>query len=395
MAFVLVVSGHVPSTCAAGAIKVGIATCYTGPPGKYGKEATNAFEMAAKEINGAGGVLGRTIEFTTRDTKFKADISLTMAKELVMAEKVDVLVGTISSAAALAISGYAKAEKVPFIAWIAGTERLTGELGHRYVFAILPNTIMFARSLAKSDAARPYTKYWICASDYEYGHVMAERYWSAMKALKPEVEKVGESWFKTGEPDLAPYLTAILAAKPESLIMITGGADITNFMKAAKTIGFAERIPVSVPLLGHSMFAPLGLEAPEGIRGNLHYFWYYPDIPSNKAFVKKYRDAYGAYPGFPAFNGYVTARFIAEAFKRAGSVDTEKFIDALEGLEIDSPIGKIAIRAYDHQAIVPIHVGVTKRVPEYDFLIMSDLVTAPGEEIMPTIEEIKKARGEQ
>ena len=95
------------------AIKVGIIDCYSGPPAVYAKDALNGFKLALEEIN-KEGVLGRKIEFTTRDTKFKMDIGLSMAKELIMREGVDILVGTISSAVALAVSDLAYKEKVPF-----------------------------------------------------------------------------------------------------------------------------------------------------------------------------------------------------------------------------------------------------------------------------------------
>jgi branched-chain amino acid transport system substrate-binding protein len=125
----------------------------------------------------------------------------------------------------------------------------------------------------------------------------------------------------------------------------------------------------------------------------MDYHFYYPDTPANKAFVKAFQDAYGAPPGFPAFHAYITAHFIANAFKKAGAVDKEKFVNALEGMVVDSPAGKIEMRACDHQAVLPMYLGVTKKVPQYDFLISSNIVTLPGKDIMPSCEEIKKARG--
>jgi len=93
-------------------IKVGILDTYTGPPAVYGQDALNGFKLALSEIN-KKGVLGTKIEYTNRDEKFKVDIALSMAKELVMNEKVDILVGTINSGVALAVSDFAKTEKVP------------------------------------------------------------------------------------------------------------------------------------------------------------------------------------------------------------------------------------------------------------------------------------------
>src|SRR4030043_2114101 len=122
-------------------IKVGILDSYSGPPAVYGNDALNGFKLALNDIN-KKGVLGTKIEFTTRDDKFKVDIGLSAAKELVMLEKVDLLVGTINSAVSLAVSDYAKAEKIPFIVWISKSEKITGEKGHRYVFLTAENTLI-------------------------------------------------------------------------------------------------------------------------------------------------------------------------------------------------------------------------------------------------------------
>ncbi len=382
-----------PLSSAAKPIKIGIIDCYSGPPAMFCKEALNGFKLALNEIN-KKGVLGTKIEFTTRDTKFKVDIGLSMAKELVMRENVDILVGIISSGVAMAVSNYVKGEKVPLIVWIAKSERITGEKGHRYVFSTGENTYMAGKAGGAALAKKPFVKYWIAGDDYEYGHAIADAAWRNLKRLKPEVELIGQSWWKVGEPDLVPYITAIIAAKPDAVIFAAGGASMVNVMKTTKATGMSERIPGWIHTATEiAILRALGAGAPEGFLGTTDYLFYHPDTPANRGFVKAFKDAYGNPPGFPAFHGYITAHFIAEALKKAGSRDKERFIDALEGLTIDSPAGDIEMRACDHQAVLPIFMGATKKVPEYDFLICSDITTLTDDEVMPSCEEIKKARG--
>jgi branched-chain amino acid transport system substrate-binding protein len=375
-------------------IKVGIIDCYSGPPGAYANDALNGFKLALEEIN-KKGVLGSKIEFTTRDTKFKVDIGLNMAKELVMRENVDVLAGTINSGVALAVSeGVSKKEKVPFIVWISKSEKITGALGHRYVFSTVENTAMAGKAGAVGLSKKPYVKYWIAGDDYEYGHAIADAVWKNLKALKPDVQKIGESWWKIGEPDLVPYLTSITAAKPDAAIFATGGASMANCLKALKATGFAAKIPSWIhTAVDYAVLKALGTDAAEGVMGTNTYLFYYPETPENKAFVKAFKDRYGTPPGFPAFDGYLTAEFIAEAYKKAGKIDKEKFVDALEGLKVKNPVGgMVEMRACDHQTVFPMYLGTTKKVPEYNFLIASDITTLPGNEIMPTCEEILESR---
>jgi len=206
---------------------------------------------------------------------------------------------------------------------------------------------------------------------------------------------MGQTWWKIGEPDFTPYITAIISAKPDALILCTGGASNIPFLKASLATGFNKKVPFYLHTITElATIRPLGLEAPEGILGTSNYLFYYPDTPENKAFVAEFRKAYDRYPTVGAFYGYLASQFIFEGYKKAGSLDKEKFIDAVAGMTVDSPVGKITIRAFDHQAMLPMFMGTTKKVPEYDFLISADNITIPAEEVMPTIEEVKKARGE-
>ena len=384
-----------PAHAQAKNIKVGVIDCYSGPPALFGKDALNGFKLALEDIN-AKGVLGKKIEFTTRDTKFKVDLALNFAKELVLREDVDILVGTINSGAALAVSeAVAKREKVPFIAWISKSENITGKKGHRYVFSAGENTAMAGKSGGVALSTKPFVKYWIAGDDYEYGHAIADAAWRNLKAKKPEVQLIGKSWWKPGEPDLIPYITSILAAKPDAVIFATGGASMANIMKAVKATGMAEKVGIYIhSAIDYAVLKPLGINAPEGVMGTIDYLFYYPEISANKSFVNAFKKAYGHPPGFPAFQGYITAHFIAEAYKKAGSLDTEKFIDALEGLQIQSPVGRIEMRACDHQAILPMNFGVTKVSPELGFAVATDIVTLRGAEVMPSCQEIMKARGQ-
>ena len=384
-----------PADAQAKNIKVGVIDCYSGPAAVFGQDALNGFKLALKEIN-KEGVLGKKIEFSTRDSKFKVDLALNFAKELVLREDVDILVGTINSGAALAISeAVAKREKVPFIAWISKSENITGKKGHRYVFSAGENTAMAGKSGGMGLATKPYVKYWIAGDDYEYGHAIADAAWRNLKAQKPEVQLLGQSWWKVGEPDLIPYITSILAAKPDAVIFATGGGSMVNVMKTIKATGMAEKVGIYIhSATDHAVLKPLGMGAPEGVLGTIDYHFYYPDISANRRFVNDFKAAYGNPPGFPAFQAYITAHFIAEAYKKAGSLDTEKFIDALEGLQVQSPAGRIEMRACDHQAILPMYFGVTKLSPEQGFAISTDIYTLRGAEVMPSCREIMEARGQ-
>lgn len=380
------------SVSASSEIKIGIIDTYSGPATTFTQDVLDGFKLALDTIN-KRGVLGRKIVFVTRDDKFKPDIALSMAKELVLKENVDILMGTISSASALAISDFCAKEKIPFFVTFAKSDKITGEKGHRYVFNMNENTEMAGRAAAKVLAKKKYTKYWIAGDDYEYGHAIANSVFNHLKELNKKVEKVGESWWKVGETDFTPYITQILSAKPDFVIVATGGAGMVNFQKAAKATGLYKKIPfyqhTGIEL---STLMPQGLNAPQGVYGTANYLFYYPETKENKKFVEEFRKNYNRYPKSGAFYGYMTAHFIAKAFEKAGKVDKESFISAMEGLALDSPIGKVEVRACDHQIMLPIFFGMTDKSPKYDFLVAKDIIAVQPESYMPTCKEVLSKR---
>jgi branched-chain amino acid transport system substrate-binding protein len=383
-----------PNVHAAKKIKIGIVDTYSGPASTYTVDVRDAFALAVQKINSQGGVLGREIEFVTRDDKFKVDIGLSAARELIMRERVDLLMGTINSALSLAISELAAKEKIPFLVTFGKSDKITGEKGNRYTFSMNENTAMIGRAAAVALAELPYTRYWIAGDDYEYGHAIAEGVWQNLQKIKPEVQLLGQSWWKVGEPDFTPYITAMLAAKPEAVIVATGGRSCVPFLKTAHATGFNKQVPFYMHTATEfSTLKPLGLDAPEGVLGTANYHSYFPDTDANRAFVAEFEKAYGRSPAAGALYGYITAHFIAKAYEKAGKVDTEKFIDALEGLSVDSPIGKVTMRAEDHQVMLPMFMGKTAKVAGEDTFVAVDIVTIPAEELMPSVEEIMKARG--
>ena len=378
---------------AAEEIKVGIIDTYSGPPSSYALDVLDGFKLAMNKINAGGGILGKKLSYVTRDDKFKVDLGLTSAKELIMRENVNLLVGTINSAVSLAVSDLAKKESIPFIVTYGKSSNITGAKGHKFVFSMNENTEMIGKAAAIGLAKRPFVKYWIAGDDYEYGHAVADAVWNHLKKIKPDVQLMGQSWWKVGEPDFTPYITSILSAKPDAVIVATGGAGCIPFLKAAKNTGFNEKIPIYMHTATElSTLRPLGLDAPEGVIGTANYYFYYPETPENKAFVDEFRKAYDRYPSFGSLIGWCTANFIAEAYKKAGKVDAEQFAAALTGLTINSPIGNLTVGQFDNQLMLPMFMGVTKKVPGYDFLIASDIVTIPPNELITTAEEIRKAR---
>ena len=105
--------------------------------------------------------------------------------------------------------------------------------------------------------------------DYEFGHACADEIWNNLKAIRPDVQLLGQSWRKVGETDLAPYIAPALNAKPDCIISAAGGGGVVNFLKAVKAMDLEKKVPIYQHNATDTLaLRPLGLEMPEGIMGS-------------------------------------------------------------------------------------------------------------------------------
>jgi branched-chain amino acid transport system substrate-binding protein len=376
-------------------IKIGLIDVYSGAGAAFGKQCLNGWQMAVDEFNAKGGLKGRKIEIITRDDKFKPDEGLSHARELLLKEKVDFLGGTTNSAVALAVGEFAKARKKLFMVSISRSHRITGEKGHRYIFRGCPSADLECLAGGFYASSMPFKNYYVIGEDYEYGYSIAENFWKGLTMNKKDVAKVGESWCKLGETDYTSYLTALMAKKPDAAVLAFGASGLIPFVKQAKLFGLFDKVPCFAFGLGDSIFVKvLKDDMPTGLYAGSNYLWYYPNSEANRAFVEKSKKQFDdpLPSGIGIFGGYTSGKFLTDAILKAGTVETEKVINALEGLTIQTVIGSIAMRACDHQAVTATFWGKLAKTPEYPYPVMTNIVMTPAEKVMPTCEEITELR---
>ncbi|MBU2547233.1 MAG: ABC transporter substrate-binding protein [Proteobacteria bacterium] len=386
-----------PVAGAADPIKIGFIHSLSGGVGQvYGVPDLAGVKIAVEEINAAGGVLGRPLEVVSRDDKLKPDVGVREAKDLILNQKVDWLQGVVSSAVALAISAYCKEQKKIFVDTVGQSAALTGEKGHRYVFRVSTNTTIYTRSIANGVAKTwpGLKKVFIIGPDYEYGHRCKEDFMAAYTKLVPGAEVVGELWPKLGNKDWTPYITKIMSAGADFVYCSLWGGDVLAFTKTAWPFGYFDRIKHAGQDWGNMEgLSKMDEKAfPKGVLGGAHYPWWLIDNPISKAFYPKFKKETGMDAGLASAAGYSTVYAMKKAIEKAGAVDTEKIADALAGLEFDSPVGKLLIRACDHQAIWPFWVGKVAMTKEYAWPHIVDPVLLDPLKGYRSCEEIEAVR---
>jgi branched-chain amino acid transport system substrate-binding protein len=377
-------------------IRIGEINSYSGLATVYTFPYKEGLLMAAKEINDAGGVLGRPIEFIFRDDKLKPDEAVKAARELVGQEKVDFLAGCISSGVGLAISAYAKDAKTLYFATHCQTSRLTWDDGHPYVAHTTNNVNQYVRALAKKASTFPYKKWAHISPDYEYGHNVWDEFIAYLKHLKPEIQVTQQNWPKLGETDHSAYITALLQSGSDAFLSSVWGAQEIAFVKQARPFGLFEKVHYFSASVGNpDELDPLGKEAPIGAI-TPGFAWYDSGMqqrhPKLLEWVKKYEARTKKEPTLGASWGYASTYIMAEAIKRAKSTNTDKVIGALdEGFEMQFPWGKVMMRGCDHQAIPPQWVGKVKMNAQGK-PVLGEVEEHPGQELIRSCEEVAKIR---
>ncbi len=378
-------------------IKVAMVNTTTGGAALYGLAGIEGAKMAVAELNASGGVLGRKIELIVRDDAAKPDVGSREIRDVILREEVAAVFGPVSSGVLLAMSEVAKDNKTILIAQTSNTERAFVERGHRYIFSVVTNTFIEGSAMGLYMAKKPYKRYFIIGPDYEFGHIQSEAFERRLKENKKDVEIIGRIWPKLGETDYTSYITAIIAAKPDAVYSNLFGSDLIAFTKQAKGYDFFKKFPFAA-LYDVDTLQGLGKDVVEGVigyeRGPFHVIRKLAPSQRFEDFIKKYRAATNKYPSCWAINSYDAVMAWAKAVKKANTIETEKVVDALEGLELDSLRGPGRyIRKVDHQANVGSYIGVVawdKSFP--DFALWKDATYIPGDKVWRSEAEVLEVR---
>jgi branched-chain amino acid transport system substrate-binding protein len=388
----IVTLGFASRSSAQPPIRIGEINSYTGIAAGFTLPYRQAVEMAVEEVNARGGILGRRVEVLFRDDKGNPAEAVKHAQELVLGEHVALLAGTFLSNVGLAVSDFAKQNKVIFVAAEPLTEALTWSQGHRYVFRVRPNTYEQGRMLAERAAKLPSRRWAEIGPNYEYGRRAWETFWARLKELRPDVQLVGEHWPTLGKIEPGGYVTALLSQHPEAVYVSLFGSDWIAFAREGNKRGLFQSASFVGILLGEPEYIePLKLEAPEGMLVT-GYPWYDIPNPAHRDFVARFERRTGRTPVEGSLVGYVTFLSLFEALRKAGNTEAEGLVTALEGLKVETPIGPITYRSFDHQSTMGAWVGTTRLDRTRGVGIMANWEYVPGERVLPPEDEVRKMR---
>ena len=386
-ALIVIVISIASSHALAQAIKIGELNSYKVFPA-FLEPYKKGMELAVEEINAAGG----KIQLVTRDDGGTPGDAVRVAEELIAREKVNILMGTFASNVGLAVSNLAAQRKVVFLASEPLTDKIVWENGNRYTFRLRPSTYMQVAMLVP-EAAKLKKKRWaIVYPNYEYGQSAAASFRRLLAQAQPGVEFVAEQAPALGKIDAGAVVQALADSKPDAIFSALFAADLQKFVREGNTRGLFRGTPVFNLLAGEPEYLDtLRDETPEGwwVTG---YPWSEINTPEHRRFRDAYQKRWHDYPRQGSVVGYTAVLAVAAAVRKAGSPDTEKLVQALKGLEMQTPFGPVVWRSLDHQSTMGAYVGQLAR--KGDKGVMVNWRYADGGKFQPSDEEVRKLRKE-
>lgn len=379
-AFALPAGVFAPAIAQNKPVRIGILAPRTGIAAAPGISGIRATEWAVEKINAGGGIGGRKVELVIDEETSPKD-TIERFEKLVQQEKVDSVMGIVSTGVGLALGPVVEESRVLTIYWDGTTQDGVDEK--------LPTTRFLFRSTDNECEAVMSSllviKHWKgqfkrvagINPDYSYGRNNMAAFIALLKRFNIEHEVVAEQWPKVGTMELTSHVAALKAAKPDLIFSSLLFADLPVFMKQAFASDLTKDTKLVFPAAGwqHTLmkkdFTPAGM-----IFGHNTLYFDNPNAnAAQKEFVAWYADKYKDYPNWEADRAYfsiMSYKGAVEAAMKAKSGSWPAVADvagAMVGLEVDSLGGKGSWRK-DNIADQTFVQGFSTHDNTYDFVTL-------------------------
>ena len=336
-------------------VKVGLLHSLTGSMAISEKSVRDAEVLAIDEINAAGGVLGKKIEYVEEDGASEPSTFATKAEKLIDSEKVATVFGCWTSSSRKAVKPIF--EEYGSLLWYpVQYEGMESSSNIVYTGAAPNQQIVPAIDYL---IEKGYKKFFLLGSDYVFPRT-ANMIINAQVA-NAGLEVVGEEYADMDQTDFAAIIAKIEAAQPDVIINTLNGTGNVSFFKQMSEKNYTSKEYMTMSFsIAEEEVATIGSSI---LQGHLVSWNYYQTTAGDKndAFVKAYKAAYGEnrVTSDPAEAAYDAVYLWKAAVEKAGSFEVADVIAAIESGEIsfDAPEGTVKIMGENHHLVKPVRIG--------------------------------------
>ena len=372
-------------------LKIGITTFLSGAASVFGVPGKAAAEILIDDINAAGGIGGVKVSATYIDEGIGGDKMLSEYRRLVQEQGVKTMLSAISSGNCNIVAPVAEDLKVLNVMWDCGTEKVLENKRYKYVVRTQANatTEMVATVLYLMKTKPNFSTIAVVNQDYAWGRDSWEIFLNTLKAFKPDVKVVAEMFPKLGAADFSTEISRLQALKPDVVLNTSWGGDLDTFVRQASQRGVFTQGSLFVLPLAESSLERLGAALPEGVivgaRGE--HYWLHPetkDDPKHKDFIAKFKAKTGAYPIYPTYHMAQALIGLKTGYENAIKANggkwpsTEQVAEAMRKMEFKA-YGRVVKMREDGQGLEDQLLGITKKVPQYPFMVMDKMMLVPAD----------------
>ncbi|RPH58986.1 MAG: ABC transporter substrate-binding protein [Chloroflexi bacterium] len=357
-------------TCAE-PVKVGLITDASGALAIYGAHILRSFMLGMEYVAGAPGSAGEKFDLkVVQENTFKVDNceiqvfvrddgsnpenTATIARELIDVQKVNILVGTVSSGATATLQGIALESKIPLIVAPAAANDITGVNFNEYTFRTSRNNYQDAMNEC-SYLVKTYKTFVQIAPDYAFGRGSAAAFRDAC-TLGGATFVADDIFAPLDTTDFTTYMEQIANSGAESYIVSWAGGGFVPLMQAAKDQGVTDTMALGATFIDNTLM-PVWYGNAVGSTSGIIYHYSAPKNPINDFLVKNTKPRYGVNPDLFDADGMNAAIMLVEALKlTSGDTSGAALIKVMEGMTFEGPKGTIYIRPEDHVAIQDMYI---------------------------------------
>ncbi len=319
-----------------GPVKLGALLPMTGDLQAYGQSSGNGIELAAKEINGAGGVLGQDLVVEVGDTQTKPQAGTDAAKKLVSIQGVSGIVGALSSGVTIPVAkSVTSKEGVAQISGASTSPVITDLDDNDFMFRTVPSDAFQGKALAQVVADDGLSTVSILYVNNDYGEGLANSFTDAFEANGGSV--YASEAYEKGSASYRGELSKLADGGAEALVLIGYPENGTTILRQALEGGHFDQFVFTDGLKAPEIIDAVGADALDGSYGTAPQAQ--TDTPAAKNFKSAYEGEYGELPPKPFIDtAYDATYLLALAAEAAGSNDPEAVRDNLR--DVANPPGE-------------------------------------------------------
>ena len=309
---------------ASGIIKIGGVAPLSGNVAVYGVECKNGIDLAVEEINAAGGVAGKKLVFICEDDEGMPDKTVNAFKKLITKDKVSIVIGSLTSGCAKAITTLAQARGVVQIAPAATSPDITdaGNFIFRACFIDPFQGTVGGKFAAENLGAKNAAILYDLQNDYSVG--LTENFKASFTAACGRI--AAEESYAGGDKDFNAQLTKIKNASPDVVYLPDYYGTVALVAKQLRAQG------IQCPIVGADGWDGLVGTAGDEVLNGYYSNHYAIDSTEDKVreYVAAFRAKYNKNPNAFAALGYDSVYMVKDAIEAAGSTDAAAVRSALE-----------------------------------------------------------------